>query len=152
MKIEISQLYEGEPLELKGGIPDTSSVLDLPYPNSWSPLEYHLTAVRTGDECLVRGTIDTVLTRPCERCLEDLPKPIEVDFVHSYELKEIVAIDLTADTREDILLGLPIAFRCEVDENGHCIETGINIREELEELDEVWKEDTWQALDKLEEK
>ena len=152
LQIQVSKLIEGELLELKGHISETAQVLDLPHPQNWSALDYHLTALRTGEECLVRGTIDTVLTRDCERCLEALPMPIEVDFVHSYDCKEIVAIDLTPDAREDILLGLPIAFRCELDENGHCPNTGKDFREGMDSLDEVWKKDTWQALDQLEEK
>ncbi|MEM1158503.1 MAG: DUF177 domain-containing protein [Verrucomicrobiota bacterium] len=152
LEIQMSKLIEGEALEMKGRISDIAALLDLPYPENWSSLDYHLTALRSGKECLVRGKADTILTRPCERCLEDLPKPIEVDFAHSYECKEIVAIDLTPDMRDDILLGLPIVFRCKLDENEHCLESGKNYREGLESLDDVWKAGTWQALDQLEEK
>jgi len=152
LKIQISQLIEAEPLEIKGKITETAQALDLPHPQKWSSLDYHLTALRTGEECLVRGTIDTVLTRACERCLEDLPMPIEVDFVHSYDCKENVAIDLTPEAREDILLGLPIAFRCELNEDGQCPNTGKEFRDGANSLDDAWQKSTWQALDQLEEK
>jgi len=152
MKIKISELIEGEPLEIKGEISQPAATFDLPYPDNWSPLEYHLTALRTGDECLVQGTVDTALTHPCERCLEDLPQPIEVDFVHSYDCKEIVAIDLTPDTREDTLLGLPMAFRCQLDENECCPHSGKSYREGPDPFEKLRKKETWQALDKLEEK
>ncbi len=152
MKIPLAELHEGEPLELSGDITDTGTTFDLPYPEGWGELIYQLTALRTGDECLVRGTVDTQLTHDCERCLESLPIPVEIDFVHSYDCKEIVAIDLTADTREDILLGLPMAFRCQLDENECCPHTGKSYREGPDPFEKVRNEQTWQQLDKLEEK
>lgn len=152
MKINLSELSESEPIDVSGEISDTAEMFDLPYPDAWGALTYELVALRTGDECLVRGSIDTELTRNCERCLEGLPMPVEVNFVHSYDCKEIVAIDLTPDTREDILLGMPMAFRCQLDENECCPHSGKSYREGPDPFEKLRKEETWQALDKLEEK
>lgn len=152
MKIQVAELIESVPLELSGQVTDTAKTLDLPYPGSWAPVTYDLVALRTGDECLVRGTIDTELSRDCERCLEALPMAVEIDFVHSYDCREIVAIDLTHDTREDILLGLPMAFRCQLDENECCPHSGKSYREGPDSFAKLRKQETWQALDKLEEK
>jgi uncharacterized metal-binding protein YceD (DUF177 family) len=152
MKIKLSELSEGEALEVSGAIDSPQEYFDIPQAGKWAALTYDLIALRTGDECLVRGQMETEVTRECERCLESLPMALDIEFIHSYDCKEIVAIDLTADTREDILLGLPMAFRCQLDENECCPNTGKSYREGPDPFEKLRKNDTWQQLDKLEEK
>jgi len=150
MKINLSELPAEEPLEVAGQADLSSEAFDLPYPDSWAPLDYQFTALRTGDECLVRGTLKTSVTRECERCLDPLPTPIEPDFVHTYEIRDLKAIDLTPDVREDILLSLPMAFRCELDANLCCPISGRSFRQEgPDEFEDLRNKETWKELDNL---
>jgi len=152
MTIHLQDIPEEAVLELEGRLEMAGQTLDLPFPNSWEPVAYQLAVQRAGEECLVRGTLNTCLTRPCERCLEDYPLQLQPEFAHSYQCSDQQAIDLTTDLREDILLSLPLAFRCALDESMCCPLTGKCFQNEgPDEFEQVRNREVWQQLDDLKE-
>ncbi|MGF1678130.1 MAG: DUF177 domain-containing protein [Candidatus Methylacidiphilales bacterium] len=151
LHIPVPQLVENEPYPLEVTVAATLPDLNLPEPDQWDPLICRFEALLTGKECLVTGTVRTRLTRPCDRCLEPLPVPFEIDSVHSYDCRNLRVIDLTPAVTEDILLSLPIAHRCVLDENSHCPVTGLLHSTAVQTTGSVNGGDLWNVLDKLEE-
>lgn len=150
MIIQIRDLPEDDFLLLDGQADPAD--YDLPPEMEWAPIHYRLQATKSGNECLVQGVLSTRAARACDRCLESLAIPVECDFIHSFDLRQMKAIDLTHPIHEDILLNLPIAFRCQLDAENRCPLTGQVIEEGPDRFQEVRREEAWQVLDNLNKK
>ncbi|MFZ5806863.1 MAG: YceD family protein [Verrucomicrobiota bacterium] len=153
MKIAIKDISE-EGLLLEGEVP--ASHYDLPEEGNqrWGMIEYRLMSNVLGTECLINGNLRVEWTSPCARCLEPFKVKIHVkDFNRSYDLSEgVESIDLTEAIREDILLSLPFAPKCQLDADFRCPMTGQTHREPENKFAEMNRQDTWEALDRLEKK
>jgi len=150
MIIKTSELSEEHPLFLSGELPAEN--YDLLPEASWSPIGYRLEFLKLGKECLIRGTLTATATAPCDRCLDPLPIPLQCDFIHSIEINGERAIDLTPSIHEDILLNLPMVFRCQLDKDNRCPINGRIMQEGADSLEEIRRQETWQALENLDTK
>jgi uncharacterized protein len=150
MIIHVRDLPEDDALLLDGEV--DPGHYSLPEEIEWSPIQYHLRASKLGRECLVQGSLKTTASRDCDRCLEKMAVPVECDFVHSFELRQLKAIDLTHPVHEDILLNLPIAFRCQLDAENRCPITGRVMEDGPDRFQEVRRKETWQVLENLDKK
>lgn len=153
MKIEPHNVPPGHSTTLTGHLPPENYELPLKEYGSWDPIAYHLIATRTEDECLIAGTLSTTIHPPCARCLDTIHIPIQIpNFSHTYKIQGDKAIDLTPDIREDILLDLPLAPRCQLDENERCPFTGKSYKVQEDQFQDFRREATWSALDQIENK
>ncbi|MFH1066859.1 MAG: DUF177 domain-containing protein, partial [bacterium] len=119
----------------------------------WKSVEYRFFVQMIGTECLATGSLEAHMLVPCARCLEPMPLNIRVgDFQHSYPVAETESIDLTQDIREDILLNLPLAPRCQLDKDFRCPLTGVVHKEAADEFAARNRELVWGALKNLEKK
>ena len=119
----------------------------------WEAIDYDLNASIIGTECLIRGSLSSSMKVACARCLDPLPLTLSIDaFEHSYPTEGVDSIDLTQDIREDILLALPLAPRCELDEKSKCPITGKTYAEGDDTFAEMNRETVWGALEKLKKK
>ena len=149
MKIKLKDIGE-DGLLLEGA----ASTADFDFPlqdyQQWKEIQYRLYASILGSECLVQGRLSTSLQAPCARCLEPRPLTVEVpEFRISYDISGLESIDLTEQIREDILLGLPLAPRCELDADFRCPQTGKVHRPDSDEFAERKREMVWGELEKL---
>ena len=92
---------------------------------------YDLLATMTGMDLLVTGTAKLSVTAECGKCLEPFPMELAVkDVCHLYEKAEGQEIDVADDIREDLLLALPLVFKCSPGCKGICTGCGANLNTE----------------------
>lgn len=124
LKLNIRHL-ESDDVQLSGELPVEELDLDCPdeLVHARQPIQYELTAQKTGREVLVRGKIGFALDCECARCLKPFQLPVELPewtALISLEGPEKAPIkddcvDLTPYLREDILLEFPQHPLCEAD-------------------------------------
>ncbi|MEO0452973.1 MAG: DUF177 domain-containing protein [Verrucomicrobiota bacterium] len=148
MRINLGELSEDQILTYEGDL--RSEDYDLPSTFRWGSIHYDLQIQKLGNECLVRGKVTTEATNLCDRCLEDLEMPVEAQMTQSYQLQGKRAIDLTQQIHEDILLNLPMAFRCQLDTENRCPVTGKTVDATPNDFQDLRRQETWQALENLE--
>lgn len=147
MIINLSDIKENG-LHLTGSLSTGDYALPLEDYIGWETITYDLEASILGTECLVQGSLSTEFKSPCARCLEPLPVTIRIDpFRHSYAVEGNETIDLTQDIREDILLDLPFAPRCELDEQNRCPHTGETYQKQDDGFADRTRDSVWGALD-----
>lgn len=150
MKLKIKDIgVEG--LELQGEL--NVKAYDLPVDEfkNWTIIHYHFFCSITSKEYLVRGTLQTQMTAPCARCLEPIPLKINIpSFAHSGRFTTLGdVVDLTPYIREDILLALPMAPKCELDAEGRCPYTGVSHAAVPSQFDENQRKSIWGDLNHL---
>ncbi len=83
--------------------------------HSTGPLSYELEAQLFETELMVRGCISAPFELRCDRCLTLFPYTVELnDITFSYDVKGKLALDITEDLREEIVLALPSYPKCEI--------------------------------------
>jgi uncharacterized protein len=111
------------------------------------PLAANAEAELAGKEIRVRGHISGALEAACDRCLEQLRIPVEIDFDLPYRPMEEIAreeevevgedelmvgffpgdgVNLADVVREQVLLSVPMKIVCRPDCQGLCPECGVN--------------------------
>lgn len=128
LQIILSQVKE-EGEEIAGDLPP--EIFDLPdddrvsFPN---PLVYRLRVSKVGEGVLVQGEASSVLRCRCDRCLAYFDnEQREAEVCHFLEAPLPEVVDLTADLREDILIGLPQKLICQPACKGLCPQCGQNL-------------------------
>jgi uncharacterized protein len=117
-----------------------------------------------GDKTRIRGTIKAIVVIECTRCLEPVPRELEISFedlfvaaykesilneaeIGAADLDESLimgdTLDLAEVVREQILLELPEQIFCREDCRGLCTKCGanlnlINCKCEADEIDPRW--------------
>ena len=113
---------------------ESAEILELPSGGGLSAggeIHYKLSASMTGMDLLVTGTVELAVTAECGCCLDSFPMKLFVkDVCHLYENAEGKEIDVTDDIREDLLLALPIVFKCSPGCKGICPGCGANLNRE----------------------
>lgn len=116
------------------------------------PVVVHGRVDRIGAEMRLRGSLETVLQRPCDRCLKDVDLPIDLPFDLIYvaadkENQRTGEIELTADDLgisvyendqidldemvvEQLELSLPFRLLCQEDCRGLCPQCGADLNTE----------------------
>lgn len=126
-----------------------AALLDLPAEDRLEfrhPVSVRLRISRRTRDVTVRGTLATVLTGRCDRCLNSFEEPLHVsDLCVFLEDVQTDTVNLTAPLREDILLALPNQLLCRDECLGLCPGCGRNRNHEPcqcptsgEESPEVW--------------
>jgi uncharacterized protein len=82
---------------------------------STGPLSYELEAQLFETELVLRGSISAPFELRCDRCLALFPYTVELPgLALSYDVKGKLAIDITDDLREEVILALPSYPKCEI--------------------------------------
>ena len=82
---------------------------------STGPLSYELEVQLFETELMVRGSICAPFELRCDRCLSLFPYTVELDnLAFSYDVKGKLALDITEDLREEVVLALPSYPKCEI--------------------------------------
>ena len=82
---------------------------------STGPLAYELEVQLFETELMVRGSITAPFELRCDRCLSQFPYTVELDdLTFSYDVKGKLALDITEDLREEVVLALPSYPKCEI--------------------------------------
>jgi len=91
-----------------------------------SPIACRLRLQVTGNILLVRGSLSCRIDYICSRCLKTFPSLLEIgDFRAEVEFTPPFAIiDLTANIRQDIILGLKYKPVCSENCRGLCLQCG----------------------------
>ena len=131
--IKINTNHIGEiPLVVNGT--ENSAILELADDTGFvadGEIKYDLLATMTGMDLLVTGTVKLSGKAECGVCLEPFSMELSVkDVCHLYENAEGQEIDITDDIREDLLLDLPLVFKCTPDCKGICTGCGANLNTE----------------------
>ena len=93
------------------------------------PLAVAATFYKERDTVIVRVEALGSLEIICARCLEPYQQPYDNQFDLDYETKGKVALDITDDIRQEVLLSYPIRFLCREDCKGLCSICGKNLNE-----------------------
>jgi uncharacterized protein len=125
---------------------------------------------RKGKQFLVKGTIQTKVEVPCDRCLEPIAVPINTDFDYKYiavsdyestskvELKEEDLdistfekdeIDVDLLVNEQISLEFPSRLLCQEECKGICAKCGMDLNKSTCNCEESNIDPRWEALKKL---
>lgn len=131
--IKINTYHIGDlPLAVNGT--EDPSILELEPGSGLSAdgeIVYDLMATMTGMDLLVTGKVKLSVMAECGCCLEPFSMELSVkDVCHLYENAEGQEIDVTDDIREDLLLALPLVFKCTPDCKGICTGCGANLNTE----------------------
>ena len=170
MKIEIERLTEGgEDFE------QVYSPEELPLEDEFARLASRVRvagrASRKRGEVEVRGSLDTSVELPCDRCVAPVVLPVNVDFkaelgfadanadaAEATELQDADmdfstvegdAVDLDEIVREQILLALPARQLCGEDCKGLCASCGGNLNERQCGCNQTEIDPRWSALSAL---
>jgi uncharacterized protein len=122
LKVNVRHLEAGD-VQLSGEVPVEELALDCPdeLVHARQPVQYDLTAQKTGREILLQGKIGLVLDCECSRCLKPFQQRLDLadwtalvalDGPEKAEIKDD-CVDLTRCLREDILLEFPQHPLCE---------------------------------------
>ena len=124
LKVNIRHLDAGEVL-LRGELSIAEAGLECPdeLVHARQPVQYDLTAQRSGRDMLVQGKLSFVLDCECARCLKAFQQRVELEHwtalvpLEGPEKAEIKddGVDLTPYLREDILLEYPQHPLCGAD-------------------------------------
>ena len=131
--IKINTNHIGDlPMPVNGT--EDSSILELTEDTGLTvngKIHYKLLATMTGMDLSVTGTAKLDVTAECGLCLEQFPMELAVrDVCHLYEKAEGQEINVTEDIREDLLLALPMVYKCSPDCKGICAGCGANLNSE----------------------
>ncbi|MCX6936074.1 MAG: hypothetical protein NTZ01_07810 [Verrucomicrobia bacterium] len=150
MKIDPRQIPE-EGIELTGSIPLSDYDIPIGGIRGWDKIEYRLHATRVGSEVTILGSLFSEFEIPCARCLDFIPWALEVnDFDHLCSVPDDTLLDLTPLIREDIILALPLAARCELDGAGKCPRSGrVFIPSDRDAFADKRRATVWRDLDQL---
>jgi uncharacterized protein len=122
LKVNIRHLEAGD-VDLRGELPVAELNLDCPdeLVHARQPVQYDLTAQKTGRDVLVQGKIGLLLDCECSRCLKAFTQRLDLGHwtalvplagPEKAEIKDD-CVDLTPYLREDILLEFPQHPLCE---------------------------------------
>jgi uncharacterized protein len=124
LKVNIRHLEGGE-IRLHGEMSAAEANLDCPdeLVHARQPVQYELTAQKSGPDVLVQGRLRFVLDCECARCLKAFKLPVDLENwtalapLEGPEKAPIKddCVDLTPLLREDILLAFPQQPLCEAD-------------------------------------
>lgn len=152
MKIELKDIPP-DGLALQGELSTVGYDLPVSEHKDWNRIEYDFFIELKGTECLIQGSLNTHYKTDCSRCLDPIDVCIEVpDFVHALEIEGKESIDLTQEIREDILLNLPLAPSCKLNQEFRCPFSGKVFRDTTSGFDVRTRESVWGALEKFKEK
>jgi uncharacterized protein len=123
-----------------------AQTLDLPGAEWPGPVQGHLNVERTGDQVTVTGKVQAVARLECVRCLKIFDRPVEVDLTvfadrsgssprleedlerdHYMKFHDGRQLDLRDETREALLLELPITPHCQEACRGLCPRCGSDL-------------------------
>jgi uncharacterized protein len=118
--------------------------------SDWDTIHYDFTLQKTETDLIVSGSLSTSFKVVCGRCAEPIPWEVKIpDFCKVVQFKNGEDIDLTDDIREDILLNLSMAPRCQLTPEQKCPISGEYYGESPETVTEDIREDVWGVLDQL---
>lgn len=150
MKIDPRQIPE-EGLTLTGSLPVADYDLPPGETQGWERINYHLNLFRTGKEVTITGTLSSEFRTTCARCLDFIPWSLNIkDFCQVCPIQDDDLLDLTPWIREDIILALPLAARCELDGAGRCPYSGrVFTPSDRDDFAEKRRATVWRDLDRL---
>lgn len=149
MKIHLNQIPQGNTLHVEGE--EEHDILELHDEGIrvLSPVRYSLEVGISDGGLFATGSLGVDLELECVRCLKHFPFTIEIpDFAAQVELGTSETVDLTDETREDILLALPPHPHCDWNGANRC--AGVLKIRELEPTPEPEERNPWATLDQLE--
>lgn len=155
MKIDLRDIPEAG-LNIEGRLDPTA--YDLPKEAdilSWDDLVYNLFIQPMSEgEFLIRGKLKASLKVSCSRCLDPINQKLpEIAIDQLFDADPASeSIDLTPIVREDIVLNLPMVFRCELDAQSKCPYSGKVYQETGDSFADIRRAETWGALDQFKEK
>jgi uncharacterized protein len=149
MKIDPRAIPESG-LSLQGSLPVADYAIPADNITGWNTLDYSFQVNRTGSEITVTGTLGASFQIQCARCLDPIPWTLEInDFCQILSVPEDSVADLTPLIREDIILSLPLAPRCELDSAGRCPRSGRTFAPSQDDFAEKRRATVWRDLDQL---
>ena len=150
MKIDPRQIPE-EGLELTGSIPLSDYDIPIGEIRGWDKIHYHFQLNKVGAEVTITGTLVSNFDTPCARCLDFIPWELKInDFCQVLAAPDDALLDLTPLIREDIILALPLAARCELDGAGRCPRSGrVYAPPSQDDFAEKRRASVWRDLDQL---
>ena len=150
MKIDPRQIPE-EGLELTGSVPLADYDIPIGEIRGWNSIHYRFQAHKVGQEVTITGTLASNFETPCARCLDFIPWELKInDFCQVLAAPDEALLDLTPLIREDIILALPLAARCELDGAGRCPRSGkVYTLPNQDDFAEKRRATVWRDLDQL---
>lgn len=107
--------FPEEGVRLNGELDGALFDIDNEAVRSTGPLSYELEAQLFDTELVVHGQVSAPFSLRCDRCLAHFDYTAELtDFALSYEVKGKLAVDVTEDLREELILALPSYPKCEL--------------------------------------
>ena len=137
-------------LSLKGSLPVADYAIPAENIIGWNTVDYSFQVNRTGSEITVTGTLGASFEIQCARCLDPIPWHLKInDFCQILSVPDEAVADLTPLIREDIILALPLAPRCELDGAGRCPRSGRVFASGKDDFAEKRRATVWRDLDQL---
>lgn len=94
-----------------------------------APIAVSAFVQRSEDELLVAAEADSTIAVVCSRCLATVQRPYHHAFQVDVEIQGRLAVDVTDDLRQEILLSYPMTSLCREDCRGLCPTCGQNLNE-----------------------
>ncbi len=107
--------FPEEGLHLVGEVDGAIFGIDEADLRSTGPLSYDVDVQLYDTELVLRGSVSAPFRMRCVRCLEEFDYVLELDeLTLSADVKGKLAVDLTEELREELVLELPAYPKCEV--------------------------------------
>jgi len=128
IKIDISQLDDGDSLEVSEGCDANELNLATQDIRYCAPLDVRGTVLRTGESVLFTGTMSSQVKYTCTRCLNTINTHLAEPFELYFPVKDdTVEIDPVEELREVIMLSYPLKVLCTPECKGLCQKCGTDL-------------------------
>lgn len=128
MKIDLNQLPEAQPIELR----ELEQPVDLEVSGIkiLSAIELKAEALKMRDNLDVKIDLKARALMQCSRCLTDTEVILQKDFRLDYTISKADSfVDLSEDIRQEIILDYPVKPLCKPSCKGLCVKCGKNLNE-----------------------
>ena len=130
MKLDLTQFKDGVPEKVAKDL--DAKQLDVEYVDLHYKTKIHVegTAEKILSTLIFRGVIDRTVEHICGRCLKSVDENVREPIDLTYDIKDLLEIDLLDDIRDALLLAHPERFLCRPDCRGLCPSCGVNLNVE----------------------
>ena len=132
MRVPLSLLIEGKPLEVNESFPAENWQMDTEDVRFFDNIEIGCIFEKNADYIKVSVSFKANIDFSCSRCLEETRQDFARSFELGYYVKEIATpyLDIDADVREQVFLNWPYKFLCNEACKGICPYCGKNLNYE----------------------
>ena len=132
MKIRVDEILSGglhkeadyDPSEMDVEIEESETAPPVKF---LTPINIKADITLADKELIVNSVLRYKLKAVCSRCLEEFELSFEKKHIFTYDVRNLDAVDITDNVREEIILDYPLKPLCKEECRGICIKCKVNL-------------------------